>query len=198
MAFWVTGFGTFPGVPENPTEQLVSLLRQRLVASDGARRRGLAVRRCSVCCWRPPPNQLTHWLATAPLHAGVPGCHVAGTAVLEVAAVAAREWVESLFRQLASGGGSAAGSSCGSPAVVVLHLGVDVTSAGFKLEQAAVNEATFRVADQRGWQVRWLRRAATGAHCRAAKGRLASAELRPRCWAPVLLCPTGTGPARAH
>lgn len=33
-----------------------------------------------------------------------------------------------------------------------LHLGVDARARGFKLEQLAVNDATFRVPDQRGWQ----------------------------------------------
>ncbi len=33
-----------------------------------------------------------------------------------------------------------------------LHLGVDARALGFKLEQQAVNDATFRVPDQRGWQ----------------------------------------------
>lgn len=35
---------------------------------------------------------------------------------------------------------------------IQLHLGVDVRAAGFKLEQQAANDATFRVPDQRGWQ----------------------------------------------
>jgi pyroglutamyl-peptidase len=35
---------------------------------------------------------------------------------------------------------------------VQLHLGVDGTATHFKLEQQAVNEAAFRVPDQKGWQ----------------------------------------------
>lgn len=33
-----------------------------------------------------------------------------------------------------------------------MHLGVDIKGHHFKLEQQAVNDATFRVPDQRGWQ----------------------------------------------
>jgi len=35
--------------------------------------------------------------------------------------------------------------------VVWLHLGVAVDYEGFRLEERAVNEATFRCADERGW-----------------------------------------------
>ncbi|KAL4451204.1 hypothetical protein ABPG77_009276 [Micractinium sp. CCAP 211/92] len=78
--------------------------------------------------------------------AGSPAYSIFGTAVLEVAAQPAREWLAQLY---ASPELAAAAAEC---PVVLLHLGVDARALGFKLEQQAVNDATFRVPDQRGWQ----------------------------------------------
>lgn len=113
------------------------------------------------------------------LPAGRQPYHIGGTAVLEVSAVAARKWTDWLFRERLAGGAPDAADavgarSNGAPAaaapaaaedrgasreagpLVVLHLGVDAQATHFKLESVAANEATFRVPDQRGWQVRAL------------------------------------------
>lgn len=44
------------------------------------------------------------------------------------------------------------GSFPASPPCVALHLGVDTNATSFRLEQMAYNDATFRCADEQGWQ----------------------------------------------
>lgn len=110
VRFVVTGFSTFVGVPDNPTERLIEMLEQL-----------------------GPGSALSDQ-------------SILSTAVLEVAAQSAKEWLAQVYASPELAAAAAKGP------VVMLHLGVDVRAAGFKLEQQAANDATFRVPDQRGWQ----------------------------------------------
>ncbi|KAL4422931.1 hypothetical protein ABPG75_009128 [Micractinium tetrahymenae] len=105
--FVVTGFSTFLGVSDNPTERLVEMLEQRGAESPDL---------------------------------------ILSTAVLEVAAQPAKEWLAQVYASPELAAAAAEGP------VVLLHLGVDVSGCGFKLERQAVNEATFCCPDQRGWR----------------------------------------------
>ncbi|KAL4857493.1 Glycosyltransferase family protein 64 protein C5 [Chlorella vulgaris] len=71
---------------------------------------------------------------------------VISTEVLECAGQSVGEWAEHLY-----------GGIQPETPLVVLHMGVDGTATHFKLEQQAVNEAAFRVPDQKGWQPRQQR-----------------------------------------
>ncbi|KAI7839994.1 hypothetical protein COHA_006259 [Chlorella ohadii] len=128
VRFVVTGFGPFSGVDDNPTAALIELLE------------------------RQPSN---------------PAYRILQTAVLEVAAQPVREWLQQLYRtglgtpgagMNAAAGAETNGNSGNGTApaeegpIMMLHLGVDVKGDHFKLEQQAVNDCTFRVPDQRGWQ----------------------------------------------
>lgn len=120
MRFFVTGFGPFEGVNDNPTQRLVELLDERRPGGAAS-----------------TDDNSEHDDYT-----------ILGTAVLEVAAQASRDWLTQLYdsQQLAA-------AAADGP-VVLLHLGIDVSSTQFKLEAQAVNDATFRCPDQRGWQPR--------------------------------------------
>ncbi|PRW32868.1 pyroglutamyl-peptidase 1 [Chlorella sorokiniana] len=130
VQFVVTGFGPFSGVDDNPTAALIELLEQQ-------------------------PKS--------------PAYRILQTAVLEVAAEPVREWLHQLYRSgLGPADGAAPAAAAAAAAadatasdgatqaeeapIVMLHLGVDTKGDHFKLEQQAVNDFTFRVPDQRGWQ----------------------------------------------
>ncbi|KAL6750996.1 hypothetical protein V8C86DRAFT_2792921 [Haematococcus lacustris] len=99
----LTGFGSFPGVPQNPTEQLLA---------EFAARPPLPLAECSV---------------------------------LPVAAQDVDEWhvtkLQPLLRSLPA-----------DEALLICHLGVDGQGHHVKLEQCSYNDASFRMADVRGFQ----------------------------------------------
>ncbi|KAJ9506546.1 hypothetical protein QJQ45_019607 [Haematococcus lacustris] len=99
----LTGFGSFPGVPQNPTEQLLAEFAAR------------------------PPLPL------------------AECCVLPVAAQDVDEWhvtkLQPLLRSLPA-----------DEALLICHLGVDGQGHHVKLEQCSYNDASFRMADVRGFQ----------------------------------------------
>lgn len=149
---FVTGFGSFHGVPSNPTQRIVSWLHDQYVAGGD---QGAQARR------------------------GLKHGHVARCTILKVSARAVNNYLKQQLEQLnrrsystygcARGCGPASaccspaghgGGNCGSgssahepPAVVLLlHFGADVHRPWFNLETRAINIATFRSPDEDGWK----------------------------------------------
>jgi pyrrolidone-carboxylate peptidase len=121
--FYITGFGRFALVADNPTEQIVRRL--------GALTRDPAVQ----SSWQ---RELFD---------------IADLRVLEVSAAAVHKAIADMKalciqsqRAMMSSSGRDHHSIC------FLHLGVDVSADGLIVEKVAVNEALFRFPDERGWQ----------------------------------------------
>lgn len=125
---YVTGFGVFRGVAENPTSLLIPLLHAALAAvTPSSLPAGVCL--CGHPCSCPQP---THVL-------------LRDARVMEVSAVAA----DTCLRELH---GMAVRCSPHIDLHVFLHFGVAAGARTLSLERCAYNDATFRVPDERGEQ----------------------------------------------
>jgi len=123
VKFVVTGFGKFHGVEVNPSEVLVTNL------TDSALSKELGI-------------------ITAVVEVSIEGADSA------LAALHKREadQTNTLSESGENNGASPSNRRDESDDVIWLHIGVHPEQAGFCLEKVAWNEASFRVADQRGAQ----------------------------------------------
>ncbi|OAE19276.1 hypothetical protein AXG93_909s1060 [Marchantia polymorpha subsp. ruderalis] len=128
MRFNLTGFGKFHNVPENPSETIVRKARE--VLGDRPLPFGATIAGCTV-------------LDTA----GAGGLE-ALRAILDAALVAGA----ASPKEGAEGAKGADGAEGAEAVVVWVHLGVNGGATRFAIEQRAVNEATFRCADEMGWE----------------------------------------------
>ncbi|KAL9187275.1 hypothetical protein ACHAXT_001378 [Thalassiosira profunda] len=122
--FVVTGFGAFAGVPNNPTTVLINRLREA-ISKEGAKDGGAVQAR-----------------------------NISETHILETSAGHVHEQINKFHARLQSDSGKEASDSPveGAETVIFLHLGVNYKGTKFQLEECAYNDATFRVADERGYQ----------------------------------------------
>jgi pyroglutamyl-peptidase len=121
--FYITGFGRFALMEDNPTERVV--LRLREILQDPGRVQMLHERLVRIVDLR----------------------------ILEVSAAAAHETLAEMKTQCLQMRQKPNISSDGrNRTVCFLHLGVDASADGFLVERSAVNEALFRFPDERGWQ----------------------------------------------
>ncbi|KAK9119733.1 hypothetical protein Scep_017826 [Stephania cephalantha] len=118
----VSGFKKFHGVPNNPTDTIVSNLTEYI------KRRGL------------------------PLPGGIA---IASCNVIEAAGEAALPLLDLIAGEPADPEAPFADSSPADQ-VVWLHFGANGGASKFIIESQAVNEATFRSPDERGWQPQQL------------------------------------------
>jgi pyrrolidone-carboxylate peptidase len=133
VRFIITGFGPFPGVPDNPTQRLL----QGSVGGGGDGDEPSARRP------PPPPGSLAAALPPAL------AARVAATAVLPVSAAAARAWAAANATTTTT----ASDDGATTTVTVFVHLGVNADhshAGGFALEARAANCAQFRVPDVDG------------------------------------------------
>ena len=72
--------------------------------------------------------------------------HMYETHILETSAEYVREKISDIYKELKHS------SSKSKDIIIILHLGVNYRGKVFHLEQCAYNDATFRVADERGYR----------------------------------------------
>ena len=124
LTIYVTGFGPFMGVEQNPTSTLCDTLKkyvQQGVVPEGV------------------DKEILKEFDEA-------GIALEGLKVLEVAAEPCRSEVPEIVKYLKEQKAERQGEA------VILHLGVASNRNAISLECRGVNEATFRVPDQRGYQ----------------------------------------------
>ncbi|KAF6000995.1 Pyroglutamyl-peptidase [Cyanidiococcus yangmingshanensis] len=121
--FYITGFGRFALIEDNPTETIVHRLRAMFEDST------------VQAAWR---QRLVH---------------IADLQVLKVSATAVHEAIADMKARCIKAQQALKSSPCaGRNPVCFIHLGVDVSADGFSIERVAVNEAMFRFPDECGWQ----------------------------------------------
>jgi len=134
VLFYLTGFGSFPGVEANPTESLIRNLATNKIRSS---------QKYYICR-----------ADVLPVSSHDVNCHLneifveIDRNISRLTGNAKQEDSESddeLLTMLKD-------ASAKTPKVVILHLGVHAGSNAFSLESKAWNEATFRSQDSRGWQ----------------------------------------------
>eukprot|EP00928_Gymnodinium_smaydae_P061727 TRINITY_DN4574_c0_g1_i1.p1 TRINITY_DN4574_c0_g1~~TRINITY_DN4574_c0_g1_i1.p1 ORF type:complete len:353 (-),score=67.39 TRINITY_DN4574_c0_g1_i1:77-1135(-) len=136
---YLTGFGPFGGVLENPTSIVCRILREYL--RDGVAPEGVS------------PELLEEFALS--------GICVDGLDALEVSAEASRENSRSIVARLTSTcprdgeeRSNTYGSDSSTTPAAIVHLGVSSAADSVNLECRGVNVADFRIPDVRGWQAR--------------------------------------------
>jgi pyroglutamyl-peptidase len=134
VKFVISGFGPFGGVPSNPTKVLVEKLGPYWASLNGGG-------------------------GDTPLVESVLQFIQLETSAEDVRAVVGR-LKEQLdphgnlrgFSNLNSNSDPSSSDPSSKTRIVLLHLGVDSSSKGFKLERCAWNDASFRIPDEQGYQ----------------------------------------------
>lgn len=124
LTIYMTGFGPFMGVEQNPTSTLCETFRKYL-------QQGMV------------PEGVDKELLKEFDESGIA---LEGLKVLEVAAESCRSEVPEIVNHLKQRKAESQGDA------VILHLGVASNRDAISLECRGVNEATFRVPDERGYQ----------------------------------------------
>ncbi|GIL86689.1 hypothetical protein Vretifemale_14887 [Volvox reticuliferus] len=141
VEFIVTGFSSFHGVDENPTERLAKWLRTSLqegrLKQQELEVRDIGVLRVAAKDVDAFFAQLAHQLEQATAQ-GV-GTTCTGTTANE----AGEDWITISTLHV--------DAVLKPQRIVLLHLGVASGATEYRLESRAYNCANFRVADERGW-----------------------------------------------
>ncbi|GAM23508.1 hypothetical protein SAMD00019534_066830 [Acytostelium subglobosum LB1] len=134
MKFYLTGFGKFNGVEDNPTTHLMNNIVQHYKQTTTTTSSSSLPITIDVDTVRSAQQQQQQQQQCSVV------VDIVGVDILEVSAVSAKQKIDQLAQQYPN------------DHITLIHFGVDSNAQAFRLERCGWNEANFRVPDERGWQ----------------------------------------------